>query len=286
VTVPSFLNNYEYNSSNKEETADIPVYKNPDVPIDQRVEDLLSRMTLEEKVGQINMPITGPIRKVAGSEEKGMEQFIMGSLVKGMGPGGGFFAYARGIDEGAEQKAKMINGWQKMAIEKSRLGIPLLFIEEGTHGAMFPGATIYPEGPTIGSCWNTDLVKEIYSQAGHEARIVGTHVLNTIVIEPIRDPRLGRNEEAYTEDPYLSSCIARAIVDGCQGKDLTAPDKAIVSFDSAIQVDPSYGMAMTERHISVTASFNSANTLPVSGMYRGNDIISTMRAHISLKKSN
>ncbi len=101
-----------------------------------------------------------------------------------------------------------------MAIKESRLGIPLLLIEEGTHGVIFPGATIYPEGPALGSTWNMDLVGEIYSQSAHEARAVGTHVLNTIVIEPIRDPRLGRNEEAYTEDPYLSSCIAGAIVKG------------------------------------------------------------------------
>jgi beta-glucosidase len=124
----------------------------------------------------------------------------------------------------------MINKWQKMAIEESRLGIPLLLIEEGTHGAMFPGATIDPEGLSLGSTWNMDLIGEVYSQAGHEARSIGTHVLNTIVIEPIRDPRLGRNEEAYSEDPFLSSCIARAIVKGMQGTDLTSPEKAIVSF--------------------------------------------------------
>ncbi len=208
----------------------LPVYRDSKQLVEKRIKDLISRMTLEEKIGQINMPITSPLVKVSGSEETAIEQFIKGELVKGMGPGGGFFAYARGIDRGADEQAKMINRWQKMALEDSRLGIPLLFIEEGTHGAMFPGATIYPEGPGIGSTWNMDLVKEIYSQAAHEARKVGTHVLNTIVIEPIRDPRLGRNEEAYTEDPYLSSCIAGAIVKGAQGTDLTASDKAIVSF--------------------------------------------------------
>jgi beta-glucosidase len=208
----------------------LPVYKNPLYTIDQRIDDLLPRMTLEEKIGQINMPITGPIAKLAGDKSAGMEKFIKGDLVKGMGPGGGFFGYAMGLNNEPLEMANMMNKWQDMAIKETRLGIPLLLIEEGTHGVIFPGATIYPEGPALGSTWNMELIKKVYSQAAHEARSVGTHVLNTIVIEPIRDPRLGRNEEAYTEDTYLSSCIASAIVKGAQGTDLTRRDKAVVSF--------------------------------------------------------
>ncbi len=199
-------------------------------PIELRITDLISRMTLEEKIGQINMPIIRPMVEEGMTEDEAIEQFIKGELVEGMGPGGGFFAYARRVKEGAREQATRINKWQRMAMESNRLKIPLLLIEEGTHGAMFPGATIYPEGPSIGSTWNMDLVEDIYTQAAREARGVGTHALNTIVIEPIRDPRLGRNEEAYSEDPYMCAEIAKAIVDGTQGDDLTAPDRVIASF--------------------------------------------------------
>jgi beta-glucosidase len=92
---------------------------------------------------------------------------------------------------------------------------------------MCSGKTIFPEGPAIGSTWNMDMVREIYSAEAREARAVGIHQLFTLVIEPNRDPRLGRNEEGYSEDPYLCSRVAQAIVQGAQGKDVSAPDKVV-----------------------------------------------------------
>ena len=136
-------------TGDKSGNTEMSIYKNPDFSIGLRVEDLLSRMTLEEKIGQINMPITGPVGKLAGDEEKGMEQFIKGELLEGVGCGGGFFGYSGSTDKGASEQAKMINKWQKIAKEDTRLGIPLLFIVEGTHGALFPGPTIYPQGPVL-----------------------------------------------------------------------------------------------------------------------------------------
>src|SRR5690606_27520070 len=105
--------------------------------------------------------------------------------------------------------------------------IPLLQTEEGTHGLMCSGGTVFPEGPTIGSTWNMDLVEKIYAAAASEARAVGIHQLFTLVVEPIRDPRLGRNEEAYSECPYLTARVAAAIVRGAQGDDVSAPDKVV-----------------------------------------------------------
>ena len=92
---------------------------------------------------------------------------------------------------------------------------------------MCSGGTIFPEGPAIGSTWNMDLIEQIYAAAAQEARAVGIHQMFTLVVEPIRDPRLGRNEEAYSEDPYLCSRIAEAIVRGDQGNDVSAPDKVV-----------------------------------------------------------
>src|SRR5207245_11340215 len=100
-----------------------------------------------------------------------------------------------------------------IARSETRLKRPLLQDEEGTHGAMCPGATVFPEGLAIGSTFDMPLVESIYAAAAREARAVGIHVLSTLVLELDRDPRMGRNEEAYTEDPYLYSRIAESIVE-------------------------------------------------------------------------
>ena len=92
---------------------------------------------------------------------------------------------------------------------------------------MCPGATIFPEGPALGSTWNMDLLSRVYATAAREARAIGVHQIFTLVVEPIRDPRLGRNEEAYSEDPFLCSRIAETIARSAQGDDLAAPDKVV-----------------------------------------------------------
>ena len=107
------------------------------------------------------------------------------------------------------------------------MGIPLLQTEEGTHGLMCSGGTIFPEGLAIGSTWNMDLVKNIYTIAAREARAVGIHQIFTLVIEPNRDPRLGRNQEGYSEDPYFCSRMAETIVKAVQGDDISAKDKTV-----------------------------------------------------------
>ena len=211
-------------------SADKPVYLDAARTIDKRVEDLLSRMTLEEKVGQMNMPCVyePALGDDIPSKTEACRKFTEGTYVKGLGPGGGFFTLANNIlQEGPRQQAKYFNELQKIAVEKTRLKIPLIQVEEGTHGLMCAGSTIFPEGLTIGSAWNMDMVKEIYTIAAKEARAVGIHQLFTLVVEPNRDPRLGRNEEGYSEDPYLCSRIAESIVGAVQGDDISAKDKVI-----------------------------------------------------------
>ncbi len=134
------------------------------------------------------------------------------------------------LREGALQQANYFNELQAIALKKTRLQIPLLQTEEGTHGGMFPGATIFPEGLAIGSTFNIDLVESIYAVAAAEARAVGIHQLCTLVIEPNRDPRMGRNEEGYSEDPYQVSRIAEAIVRGVQGGNVAADNKVVAVF--------------------------------------------------------
>ena len=205
-------------------------YQDSRLPIDKRVDDLLRRMTLSEKVAQMNMPCVyiGELGEDAASKREGCRKFVRGTLVPGRGPGGGFFTLAdNALPEGSRQQAEYFNELQKIAVETTRLKIPLLESEEGTHGAMCSGKTVFPEGLSLGSAWNMDLVREVYSAAAAEARSVGIHQLFTLVIEPNRDPRMGRNQEGYSEDPYMCARIAAAIVQGAQGKDVSAPDKVV-----------------------------------------------------------
>ncbi len=198
--------------------------------IDARVEALLARMSLEEKLGQMNMPCLYVSRmgKDIPAKQENSRRFTAGTMVDGLGPGGGFFTLTnRILHNGPRQQAEFFNELQKIAVEKTRLGIPLLQTEEGTHGVMASGHTVFPEGPGIGSMWDMDLVREIYAAAAAEARSVGIHQLFTIVIEPNRDPRMGRNEETYSEDPWLCSRIAEAAVRGAQGDNIAARDKVV-----------------------------------------------------------
>jgi beta-glucosidase len=223
-----------------------PVYQDPTQPIRARVDDLISRMTLKEKVGQLNMPCVY-VEQLGNSipaKLAACRRFAEGTYTDEIGPAGGFFTLADQIlHEGARQQADYFNELQSIALKKTRLQIPLLQTEEGTHGAMFPGATIFPEGLGIGCTFDIDLVKSIYATAAAEARSVGIHQLCTLVLEPNRDPRMGRNAEGYSEDPFLVSRIAEAIVYGAQGKNLAADDHVVTVFtDFPGQSEPASGL--------------------------------------------
>ncbi len=199
-------------------------------PPEQRIEDLLGRMTLEEKVGQLNMPCVyvNQLGRDIPTKLEACRKFTEGTFEPGIGPGGGFFTLANTIlHKGPRQQAEYFNELQKIALEKTRLKIPLLQTEEGTHGLMCSGGTIFPEGLALGSTWNLELLEKIYATAAREARSVGIHQLFTLVVEPNRDPRLGRNQEGFSEDPYFCSRIAEAIVRGAQGKGIDADDKVV-----------------------------------------------------------
>jgi beta-glucosidase len=227
-------------------TRPAPIYLDPKRPVEDRVDDLMSRMTLKEKVGQLNLPCVyvDELGTDIASKMEACRKFTAGTYTSEIGPASGFFTLADQIlHEGARQQAQYFNELQRIALTQTRLKIPVMQDEEGTHGAMFSGATVFPEGLAVGSSFDLDLVKAIYAAAAEEARAVGIHMLSTLVMEVDRDPRMGRNEEAYTEDPYLYIRLGETIVRATQGSDISAPDKVIaVLTDFPTQSEPASGL--------------------------------------------
>jgi beta-glucosidase len=241
-----------------------PIYLDPKQPVEERVDDLISRMTLKEKIGQLNLPCVY-VRELGRSIPAKLEackKFAAGTYTQEIGPGCGFFTLANEmLHDGTRQQAEYFNELQKIALTQTRLKIPVLEDEEGTHGAMFPGGTVFPEGLAVGSSFDMDLVKAIYAAAAAEARAVGVHMLSTLVMEVDRDPRMGRNEEAYTEDPYLYMRIGEALVRGAQGSDISASDKVIaVLTDFPTQSEPASGLERGA--IEVSDRYLRENFLP------------------------
>ena len=275
-----------------------PIYLDPKRPIEKRVDDLLSRMTLEEKVGQLNLPCVyvDALGSSIPAKMAACRKFAAGSYTREIGPACGFFTLANEIlRQGPRQQADYFNELQKIALTQTRLKIPLMQDEEGTHGAMFPGGTVFPEGLSVGSSFDLDLVTAIYAAAASKARSVGIHMLSTLVMEVNRDPRMGRNEEAYTEDPYLYMRIGETIVRAAQGSDISAPDKVIaVLTDFPTQSEPASGLERGA--IEVSERSLRENFLPPwigaitkaggLGVMAGYPEIEDLPAHASVKWMN
>ena len=238
--------------------ASTPLYLDPSQPIEARVDDLLQRMTLKEKVGQLNLPCgyVDALGKTNAEKMASARRFVTGNLTGAIGPGAGFFTLADTLHlNNLPEQLRFFNELQTIATTQTRLKIPLLEDEEGTHGAMFAGATVFPEGLAIGSTFDMPLVGQIYAAAAQEARSTGIQMLSTLVLETDREPRMGRNMEGYTEDPYLDARIAESIVRGAQGSDVAAQDKvAAMMTDFPTQSEPASGMErgaieLSERYI-------------------------------------
>lgn len=223
-----------------------PLYLDASQPIDRRIDDLMGRMTLKEKAGQLNLPCAyvDGMGKTIQEKIEAARKLVAGTYTGEIGPASGFFTLANTLKQkDLASEVNYFNELQKIALTNTRLKIPLLEDEEGTHGAMFPGATVFPEGLTIGSTFDMPLVHRVYAASAEEARAVGIHVLSTLVLELDRDPRMGRNMEAYTEDPYLYAQIAKNIVRGAQGWNIDAPDKVVALMtDFPTQSVPASGM--------------------------------------------
>ena len=195
-----------------------PAYKNPALSINSRVKDLLKRMTLEEKVAQLESTWQNHGQNLAPEDyfvdEKGVldeakaKQLLKNGLGQVSRPSEG---------RGPTEIAEFTNRLQHIAIENSRLGIPLMFHEECLHGFVAIGATSYPQAIGLAATWDDALLKRIFNAVALEARSRGADECLMPVVDVARDPRWGRTEETYGEDPYLAARMGVAAVRGLQG---------------------------------------------------------------------
>ena len=194
-----------------------PTYKNPAASIDARVDDLLSRMTLEEKAAQMLCVW----RKKADALLDGRGRFDLAKASARFAAGHGLGQVGRPSDAGggktAREMAELTNAIQRFFIEESRLGIPVIFHEECLHGHAAMDATSFPQPIGLAATFDPDLVERLFTMTAAEARARGTHQALTPVVDVARDPRWGRVEETYGEDPYLVAQLGVAAVRGFQG---------------------------------------------------------------------
>lgn len=201
-----------------------PAYRNPKLSVERRVKDLLSRMTLKEKVAQMLC-----IWQQKGNtlvDEKGRfdpqkarvhfkDRLGLGQVGRPSDAGGG---------RNAREMAELTNDIQKFFLEDTRLGIPVVFHEECLHGHAAVDGTSFPQPIGLGATFDPELVRRLFEMTAAEARARGTHQALTPVVDVAREPRWGRVEETFGEDPYLVSRLGIAAVQGFQG-DATFQDK-------------------------------------------------------------
>ena len=203
-------------------------YRDPKLPVDQRVTDLLSRMTLEEKIAQLEGAwenkqfFHDPQELFVDENGKFLPERAATLMKNGLGE----------ISRPSENRdpramADYTNTVQKWMRENTRLGIPVLFHDECLHGHVAPKGTSYPQAIALASTWDPSLIHEVFTATAAEARARGVQQCLAPVLDLARDPRWGRTEETYGEDPYLVSRLGVAAITGYQG---TGPgiDKAHV----------------------------------------------------------
>ncbi|WP_086608813.1 glycoside hydrolase family 3 N-terminal domain-containing protein [Erythrobacter donghaensis] len=203
------------------------IYKDAAAPIPLRVADLMARMTLEEKVAQIRTAwaakgdmiddLAFNPKKASAAFPDGIGHVTRPSDKRGVpgitGAAGGTAARWRTPAE----TVAFINALQRWALEDTRLGIPVLLHEESLHGYMATEATMFPQAIALAGSFDTDLMRRVQGQIAREVRARGVPLVLSPVVDIVRDPRWGRIEETWGEDPYLAAEMAVAAVEGLQG---------------------------------------------------------------------
>lgn len=191
-----------------------PLYRNSKAPIDARVEDLLSRMTLEEKVNQMrNIPV-GKLDEIPG-------RF-----------GENSYGTTHEMDNDAYQAAVIYKALGEHVAKNNRFGIPLINCCEGIQGILQNGCTLFPHAIAQSTTWNPELIEEMTAACGREARAIGIRQVLSPVLDVARELRWGRVEETFGEDPFMIAEMAKAFVNGYQGEGVLAMPKHFVAHGS------------------------------------------------------
>lgn len=225
----------DFNKNGKQD-----VYENLTMSTEQRITDLLSQMTLEEKVGQLLTPYGWPMyeRKennitITTALKTAVAQQHIGSLW-------GFMRAdpwtQRTLSTGLTQElsSKAVNQMQRYVIENSRLGIPLILAEECPHGLMAIDGTVFPTSLGLSATWNPDLIEQMGYAIAKQIRSRGSHIGYGPVLDLARELRWSRVEETFGEDTYLTSRFGVSFVKGLQGNNLKSPDRVISTLKAMI----------------------------------------------------
>lgn len=210
-------------------------YKDASLPTSQRVNDLLSRMTVEEKVGQLLCALGWDMYEIKGEDVIVSNKFK--ELVRQSGAGMLWATYRadpwtrKTLENGLnpELAAKAGNALQKYVLDNTRLGIPLFLAEEAPHGHMAIGTTVFPTGIGLAATWSPALMEEMGKAIGKEVRLQGAHISYGPVLDLSRDARWSRVEETFGEDPVLAGKMGAAVVAGLGGGKLDLPHSTIAT---------------------------------------------------------
>lgn len=283
-------------SAKDDKKKEVPPYKNPNVSINERVEDLLSRMTLEEKVGQLLCPLGWPMyekttvkTKKGEKTQLGLSQHFKDRMAEM--PLGSLWAIQRadpwtqktletGI--GAQESAELMNLLQKYAVEETRLGIPVMIMEEAPHGHMGIGSTCFPTGIGQAATFDPELMQEMGVVIGNELAHRGAQISYGPVLDIAREPRWSRVEETYGEDPYLAGVLGSSIVKGVRSQGVYSTLKHFAAYGipegglNGEQVSlgwnqllneyiPQFRLAVDNGAASIMTSYNGIDGVPCTG---------------------
>ena len=208
------------------QTNDKHKYKDPSVPTEERVDDLLSRMTLEEKFWQCFM-IPGDLSLDKEKYKNGIFGFQMATKSKSGNEAEQLLDYSGGGT--AKETAKLINETQKYFIEETRLGIPIIAFDEALHGLVREGATAFPQSIALAATWDTGLMANVANAIAMEVKTRGIRQILSPVLNIARDVRWGRTEETYGEDPFLTTQMGVAFISQFEKKGIITTPKHFVA---------------------------------------------------------
>ena len=265
-----------------------PVYKDASRSAEERADDLLKRMTVDEKLGQLVCPLGWPMYdKVSADSVTISDQYR--DFIQNQ-HGGMLWAVFRAdpwtkktLETGLNPTlaAKAYNALQRYAMDSTRLGIPIILAEEAPHGHMAIGATVFPTSIGLASSWDTELVEKVGETIGTELQAQGATIGYGPVIDLSREPRWSRVEETYGEDVHLTSQMASAMVRGTSSKGVISTLKHFVAYgvpegghngnpsiigmrDLRENVLPTFKAAIDAGALSVMTSYNSLDGIPTT----------------------